>query len=483
MQLPHLPSDGLAARPPHASSPLERLRSRTARTVLAVVAAIALGDAQLWSALGGHGFAAGQAWAQAGVNSTLAVIVVAPQKKTGDDAEAVERLLAEGTARLDTVREFELSPIAGTDVEQPAADLIEDALRALLLRTPKRAQERIGAAVGKLKDVPMAGDERLFGRLYKAQALALLATGDLVPARDALIKSLVLVSGQKEEEYAAYGSQSRDLFNTVNQLVGKSGTGDLKIAVRGGKADIWIDGQWRGAGTAQANGLAIGTHRVTVRQSGMVGERRFVDVVVGKGGSAEFDLKAAPFGPDLEQGRAVLATNFKQPSVVEDKMRELRNHLGADQMVVVRSASDKKSTKLEGYFLSADGGFRKVEASVDKDASYFDKLGDFLAGVAGAKLGPDPQSTALDLRQSAVVTTGAVRKAGTDAAIDPNAPLFDDEKSKVKPITSEWWFWTAVVAGASVIGGGLYLLTKGQAAEASGAVGTVTISVNKAVTP
>ena len=465
------------------SSALQWMRSRTARHGLAVVAALALGNAQWWSAAAGRGSVVGQAWAQAGVNSTLAVIVVAPQKKTGDDAEAVERLLGEASARLDTVRQYELSPIAGTDVEQPVADLIEDALRALLLRTPKRAQERIGSAVAKLKDAPMAGDERLFGRLYKAQALALLATGDLVPARDALIKSLVLVSGQKEEEYAAYGSQSRDLFMTVNQLVAKAGTGDLKIAARGGKADIWIDGQWRGSGIAQANSLPVGIHRITVRQSGMIGERRFVDVTAGKSAGAEFDLKPAPFGPDLEQGRAILATNFKQPSVVEDKMRELRNHLGADQMVVVRTATDKKATKLEGYFLSADGSFRKVEVSVDKDAKYFDNLGDFLAGVAGAKLGPDPQTTALDLRQSAVVSTGAARKVGADAAIDPNAPLFDDEKSKQKAITSEWWFWTAVVAGGSMIGGGLYLLTKGTAGEASGAVGTVQININKATAP
>lgn len=330
----------------------------------------------------------------------------------------------------------------------------------------------------------MAGDERLYARLYKAQGLALLATSEMVPARDALIRSLVLAPAQAEEEYAAYGANAKELFNACKQMVGRGQTGDLKITARGGKADIWIDGQWRGAGTAQANSLPVGVHRITVRQSGMFAERRFVDVVAGKSTGVEFDLKQAPFGPDLEQGRAVLATNFKQPSVVEDRMRELRNQLGADQMLVVRQASDKKATKLEGYFLSADGTFRKTEGSAEKDANYFDHIGEFVAEVSGAKLGADPQTAPLDLRQSAVVTTGA-RKAGDTAGTDPNAPLFPDDEDgkKKKAVTSQWWFWTAVAAGAGLVGTGIYYLTRGGGEAAEGAVGTVQVNLAKPDSP
>lgn len=477
----------LASNRPGFPSPLPLLRRRPIRFWIGLVLAVLMGQLQIAA-----GWRSGQwlaaAYAQAGVNSTLAVIVVAPQKKTGDDAEAVERLLAEGVARLDTVRLFPLSPIAnvegaGLDIETAVADLIEDALRALLLRTPKRAQERIGAAVAKLKDNPMAGDERMFARLYKAQGLALLATGELVAARDALVKSVAMVPTQKEEEYAGYGGQAKELFATVSSLVTKGATGDLKVNVKGGKADIWIDGQWRGSGSAVANSMPIGTHRVTVRQSGMFGERRFVDVAAGKPAVAEFDLKQAPFGPDLEQGRAVLATNFKQPSVVEDRMRELRNQLGADQMLVVRQTTDKKGTKMEGYFLGADGTFRKAEGAADKDAGYFDHFGEFVAEVAGAKLGADPASAPLDLRQSAVVTTG-VRKAGEGTA-DSNAPLFgdDDDKKKKKSVLTEWWFWTAVAAGAGILGVGLYKLTSGGNEAAAGAVGTVKVNLFKGAAP
>ena len=476
--------------PSAAGSPTApRARHRTGTVVLAALAALSVADPVAWLRLAQTGHYLSQAHAQAGINSTLAVIVVATQKKAGDDAEAVERLLADGTARLDTVRLFPLSPIpnvegAGSDVETATGDLVENALRALLLRTPKQAQERIGAAVAKLKDQPMAGDERLYARLYKAQGLALLATNEMVPARDALLRSLILAPAQTDEEYAGYGANAKELFNACKQMVQRGQTGDLKITARGGKADIWIDGQWRGAGTAQANSLPVGVHRITVRQSGMYAERRFVEVAPGKSTAVEFDLKQAPFGPDLEQGRAVLATNFKQPSVVEDRMRELRNQLGADQMLVVRQGSDKKATKMEGYFLSADGTFRKAEGSAEKDANYFDHIGDFVAEVSGAKLGPDPQTAPLDLRQSAVVVTGT-RKAGDTVGADPNAPLFPDEEDgkKKKAVTSQWWFWTAVAAGAGLVGTGIYFLTRGGGEAAEGAVGTVQVNLAKPDAP
>lgn len=465
----------------HQPALFATLRRRSARALLAVVAASTATDPHFWSMIGGREYMA-SAHAQTAVNSTLAVLVVPLAKKSGDDAEALERMLSEASARLDTVRTFELSPLVGIEAEEQAAVAVEDALRALLLRTPKRAQERLQVAVAKLKDAPMAGDERLYARLFKAQALALLAVGELIPARDTLVKSLVLMPGQTEEEYSAYGSQAKELYTQVSSSVNSGAKADIKVAVRGGKADIWIDGIWRGAGTAQASGLPAGSHRITVKLGGMVAERRFVEVAAGKPGSAEFDLKPATFGPDLEQGRAVLAANFKQPSVVEDRMRELRNQLGADQMLVVRPASDgKKATTLTGYFLGADGVFRKVDQAIDKDEKYFDRLGNFVAELTGAKLGADVSTLPLDLRQS-VVTQGAGRKAGTEQ-IDPNAPLFDDDKEKKKAITSQWWFWTAVAGGAALIGGGLYFLTSGEDTGSTEAVGKVQVNLNKVGTP
>ncbi len=463
------------------NSPLNLLRGRVARVGMAWLAAATLTDVHFWSMLRGGSYVA-QASAQAAINSTLAVVVVPGPKKGGDDAEALERLLGDAAGRLDTVRPFELSPLANAENEVIAADNIEDALRALLLRTPKRAQERLMAAAGKLKEAPQAGDERLYARLYKAQALALLAVGDLLPARDALVKSLVLVRTQKEEEYAAYGSQAKELYTAAAGGVQKGPTGDVKVVARGGKADIWIDGDWRGTGTAQASSLPVGLHRITVRQSGQIAERRFVEVTAGKGVTAEFDLKPATFAPDLEQGRAVLAANFKQPSVVEDRTRELRNQLGADQMLVVRPAKDKKVTQLQGWFLGADGSFRKVEKTIDMDDKYFDRLGDFLAETVGAKLGPDVATTPLDQRQSVVVQSAGARHAAAEK-IDPGKIFDDDDNKKKKSVMTQWWFWTAVAAGAGLIGGGIYFLTSGPTTEAAGAQGTVTVKLHKAATP
>ena len=455
------------------------LRSGLARTVLATLCGLALVNLQWWSAFrDGHWVAAAQA--QSAVNSTLAVLVIPVTRKNADDAEALERLLADAAGRLDTVRLFDLSPAPGAEVASKAADLVEEGLRAMLLRTPKRAQERLASAVQVLSEAPAAADERLYARLYKGNALAWLANNELLQARDALVKSMLLFPNQTADEYAAYGNTARELFETVKSGLANSPNGDLKVTVRGGKADIWVDGTHRGNGSVVVSDLPIGPHRVTVRQPGQMADRRFVDINADKTTSVDFDLKASSFGPDLDQGRNVLVANFAQPSVVEDRIRELRNQLGADQMLVVRPKLTKKTTELSGYFLGADGGFKKVSATLDKDENYLQKLADFVATTAGSKLLPEFANRPLDLRESVVKTNGGTAAtAGANAYIDPNAPLFEDEKKEDKSITKKWWFWAAVVGGAALVGGGLYAISSGSGGAAATASGTLQINLYK----
>lgn len=461
------------------ASMLPALRRPALRGAVAFLCASALVHLQWWSACRDGQWLA-QAHAQAAVNSTLAVLVVPQTKKVAEEAEAIERLLDDAVLRLDTVRLFELSPIAGGDAAAKAGTQVEEALRALLLRTPKRAQERLATAVQALAETPMAGDERLFARMWKAQSLAWLAGNELVKARDAMQKSLVLMPNQTRAEYAAYGSSARELFDGVKPSIASLPTGDIRVSAKGTRGDIWVDGTLRGSGAATVADMPIGTHRVTVRASGYAGERRFVEVTANKSSAADIELKPAAFGPELEQGRSVLTANFTQPSVVEDRMRELRNQLGADQMLVVRPKLSKKTTELSGYILGADGTFKKVDISIAKDEAYLDKLAEFVATTVGSKLQPDPASQPLDLRQS-VVTTGTGPTAGAAAAayIDPNAPLFDEpDKDKKEPLTRKWWFWTAVAGGVGLIGGGLYLLSNSTTDVRQGATGDLKLNLH-----
>jgi hypothetical protein len=456
-------------------------RRRVAGLVLAAMAGVSLGQLQpVADGPVGVRLVLPEALAQSSINATLAVLVIPAQRKNADDAEALERLLGESVGRLDTVRTFDLSPVADTENAGKVADSIEDALRALLLRTPKRAGERVLAAEAMLATAPAAADDRQYARLFKAKGLIALSAGDLVQARDWLVKSLILMPNQQLAEYASYGSTAKELFESAKGAVDKLPVADLRVTTRGAKADIYVDGAWKGAGQVTASDLRVGRHLVTVRSPGMVGERQFVDVVAGKPAVVDFDLKPAAFGPDLEAGRNVLIANYKQPSVVEDRARELRNQLGADTMIIVRPNFSKKATELDGWFLGADGSFKKLTATIDKDERYLDKLGEFLATASGAKLGPATDRVALDLRQSVVVSGGSKARTGGEAYIDPNAPLFEDGTAKEEPLTRKWWFWTAVAGGAALIGGGLYLLASGQAQEAQGATGTLSFKLNQA---
>ncbi len=454
-------------------------RSRGFRVAVASLTAVALVNLQWWSVLAGQPTQwLAQAEAQTAANSTLAILCVPTNKKSTDEAEGIERLLFEASRRLDTVRPFDLSPQPAQDQAAKAAENIEDALRALLLRTPKRAQERLAATDAALTEAPNAGDERLLARYYKATGLAHLANNDLVKARDAMAKSVVLFPNQTVDEYSAYGASAREMFETVKQLVTNLGTGDLKVVSKGGRGEVFVDGAYRGTGTAVLEDVAAGPHRITVRTPGQTAERKTVEVATGKVMTVEFDLKAAPFAQELDGGRKVLMDNFTQPALVEDRIRELRNQLGADQMLVLRPKLAKKTTELNGFFLGADGVFKTVKVTIDKDEKYLDKLADFVATTAGSKLVADPTTAPLDARQSVVTQNKA--GAATDAAtayIDPNAPLFEDEKKEDRPITKEWWFWTAVVGGAALLGGGIYLLTRGKAGDTT-PTGTLQFNLN-----
>jgi len=457
-------------------------RSRGLRIAVASFTAVAMVNLQWWSVLAGSPQWVAQAHAQTAANSTLAILCVPTNKKTADEAESIERLLFEASRRLDTVRPFDLSPQPSQDQAAKAAENVEDALRALLLRTPKRAQERLSATTAALTEAPNAGDERLLARYHKATGLAFLANNDLVKARDAIAKSMVLFPAQTVEEYSAYGASAREMFETVKQLITNLGTGDLKVISKGGRGDVFVDGAYRGTGTAVLEDVAAGPHRITVRSPGQAAERKTVDVATGKVMTVEFELKAAPFAQELENGRKVLMDNFTQPALVEDRIRELRNQLGADQMLVLRPKLAKKTTELTGFFLGADGVFKAIKVTIDKDESYMDKMADFVATTVGSKLVADPTTAPLDARQS-VVTQNKTAGAATDAAsayIDPNAPLFEDEKNVERPITKEWWFWTAVVGGAALVGGGIYLLTRGSTVE-KGATGTLQFNLNTSV--
>ncbi len=450
------------------------LRQASLRRSVALLCALALVNLQWWNAATSRGWVAA-ASAQTAVNSTLAVICVPQTKKNQDEAEQIERLLSDATRRLDTVRLYDLSPVANADIGVKVADLVEDGLRALLLRTPKRGQERLASAVQMLSESPMAGDDRTYARLYKGQGLVLLANNELVKARDSLIKSVVLFPNQTVAEYAAYGGQARELFENVKGLMANFQTGDIKVSAKGLRGEVYVDGIYRGAGTTTVSDLAVGAHRVTVRSSGYVAERKMVDVAANKTANSEFDLKSAPFGTDLEQGRTVLLANFAQPNVVEDRIRELRNQLGADQMLVIRAKLSKKTTELTGFYLGADGQFKPVNLSLDKDEKYLDRIAEFVSGLTGAKLTPDLAATPLDLRQSAVTTEKKAGGTGEEANkyIDPNAPIFDEPEKNEKPITKEWWFWAAVVGGAALLGGGVYLLSKGGNDTQTTATGTL----------
>ena len=426
-----------------------------------------------------HGGLVKSAFAQSVGTNTMAVLVVPPNRRKRSDAFELERLMSRFVTRLDRVVAFELSPTAGHEEEIKATELVEEALRALLLRTPKRAGERLAAAGKLLTKEPAAGNTRLWARYYKAQALAALAANKLVQARDLLVKSVVLYPKQGDAEYVAYGATSRQLFKTVLQTVSTLPSGDLRFTGRSKGAEVWVDDKYRGRVPTIISDIKAGEHRVALRLSGRTAMRLMVNVEGGKVAKVKADLQPAPFSHDLSQGRAVLLANFNQPSVIEDRIRELRNEIGTDMILVVRARFGRSNTSLKGYFLDADGTVKKVKTKINKDEHYLDNLGKFLSTSAGTKLLADPAAKPLDQRKSVVIAAKTTTTKAASQYIDPNAKLFDDGEEKEAPLTSKWWFWASVGGGAALLGGLAYLATSGEESGVGVATGTVSLNLHK----
>ncbi len=431
-----------------------------------------------WAGLVQHGNWIAEAQAQAIVTNTMAILVVPPNRRNVKRAIALERLLGSYIPRLEQVVPFELSPVEGIEQEGKIAALVEQSLRALLLRTPQRASDRLKAAQKLLNKYPSAGDVRLYARFFKALSLVALARQKLVESRNAMLKSEVLFPTQAEEEYVAYGSLARDLFRTVKSTYEGAPTGDLLIASKPKQAQLWVDGIYRGTTPLKVSDLPIGDHRLTVRAPGMTAERRFVTVNAAKPEKVKVTLKPAAFHEDLRQGRSVLIANFNQPTVIEDRIRELRNELGTDQIMVVRAGFTRQQTEMKGYFLGADGAFKKVQAVIPKDENYLTANANFVAESSGAKLLPDPGKQPLDHRKSVVVASKKTATSAADA-IDPNAPLFQSDAEVEEPITGKWWFWASVGGGVLLITGVVVLLGAIEPPPPEGATGTLKIGLHQ----
>lgn len=456
---------------------MPRLRSLPGRltSLLVIVALVQL----QWSAILHDGSLFASASAQ-GMANSMTVIVVPAKVKEDDLATALERILGAATERLEMVRSFQLSPLPGIEEEEQANRLVEESLRALLLRTPKRAMERLAAAQALLDKEPAAGDTRMYARLFKAQSLVALSRNDLVPARDALTRSVVLFPKQAEEEYVAYGTQAVELYKTVQATIAAAPTGDLVVGKKCTGAEIYVDGVYRGRAPSKVEDLVAGDHRVTLRDAGNNADRRFVRIEAGKATEHDVELKPSSFRDDLASGRQVVAANFGQPSVVEDRIRELRNQIGVDQIMVVRATFAKDKTSLSGYFLGSDGVFKKVNGDLLKNEDYFEAAARFVAEAAGGKLEADPSKTALDQRKSVVEATQTQTTEAARKYIDPNEEMFADKKGGEDSLTSKWWFWAAIGGGAAILGGLGAFLASGEADAAQGATGTVQVKLHKA---
>ncbi|GEM_PF-1825092 len=404
----------------------------------------------------------------------MAVLVVPKGRKDAKNSRDLEFMLRGFVARLQDVEPVDLSPIADVGNEAEVAKLVKQGFDSLAMGKPLEAKVSLEAAKAVLDAKPATGDVRLWARYHKAQALTELAQHKLLEASNHLVKSLTMFRAQTDAEYIAFGMRARQLLRTVMSAVDRQDTGDLEVK-RGTKgAEIWLDGKYAGRVPNSIPDVKAGVHRIALRKSGMAAVRENITISVGKTLQFSRKLKRARIGLDLAQGRALLRANFKKQTVIEDRIRELADTLGANMMMVVQARTKKTSTVFTGYFLDSEGGFQPVATELNKDEHYLDNMGGFVAQSAAVTLTDgkpaplDPRSVVV-ARQQAQARAAQAKAGGGEGGSDIS---FDKLKDK-------WWFWAAVGGGVVVLGSVGYLIFSDGEQPPVDPTGTLSVNLHK----
>lgn len=404
----------------------------------------------------------------------VALLVVPKAKAQAGEAPAVEQILRGFVGRTPVVQGFDFSPTGQPEVDAKAAATVDEALRALLLRNPRRAEEKAVEAQKLLDGAPGSGDARTWARLFKALGLARLGQGDKDGAKATILRSLVLWPSQRLDEYDAYSAEAKSVVADAREAFNALQTGGMKLSSTPTGSSVFVDGRERSGTPTTVSNLPAGPHLLRISKDGYAGEQRIVEVVAGDPARIEVKLKPSLFKDDLENARKIFERNFAAKANIEDTLRSLRTTLAVDELVVLQLGGARHATTLNGYVLRPDGRIEDVGTSIPKEGDFLARYGDFIGSILGGKPGPDPSEAALDPQKP--VQSKVVKDIDDGGGIDTD--IFKDKKKSQKSLTSQWWFWTAVAGGAALLGGGVYMLTRGTGAAAAGATGSVKLNLS-----
>ncbi len=411
-------------------------------------------------------------------------VFIAPETAADQQSALVlENFLRQNTVELADVTLVTGAQATGREHLPEIRSLTDNGVAALNRGDHTEAERLLSSAYGLLQQALGVIDHRTHARILKALGVTRLFTDDKESARDLITRSLLLFEQQSAAEYD-YSIDARNLYREVRQVIQDSLPGHMEISTTPGDAAIYVNYQVRGF-TSETDptvlrNLSVGPHFVRIVRDGSEIWADYVTVRPAATTRVDARLSPASEARRFEAARDDALDALRQQSDVSAAFNNLREFVGADEVLVAHARSTVEGFELQGSYMTRDGVVIPVEEVIVQDAALVQTLRAVTSMTIGGEY-EDREMLALDSPTGVSRELDGVDFAGSDALfIDPDSPLFAGVGPEVaQPIYKKWWFWTIVGAAVGGAATGIALLSTSQAGSDSGPTGGVSIQLNQ----
>lgn len=234
---------------------------------------------------------------------------------------------------------------------------------------------------------------------------------------ESIFVALLLLAPQYKPDAELYPSNVISRFTDLKARVEQRPTGGITVHTNPAGADVYVDGNYRGASPIDIAGLADGQHVVVTRRLGYKSFGTLAPVTADRNASVDVDLEPEE-GAELARTLDVVVSRDPKSAV------ELAQKLGVQRLLVLAFDRRISGSHVEGLWVDGEKG--AVISRVPSTVVVED---------------PDPAASAI---------LAAIDRAQAVPLVQAEVAAPSEEGGAV---TDEWWFWAlagGVVAAAAV---------------------------------
>lgn len=412
----------------------------------------------------------------------VAVFVLPASTGEAQAALTVRRILRESVAGLTGVDLVAPAPVTNAAALPDLVMKIESAYLALNGKRVPEAMEKLNAARPLLEQVLPIVPVRTVAMFYKAYGVAQGLQGKMLEAKTALEISLTLWREQNNLEYA-YSVEVLKLYSQVTSEMERRPNTLLKVSSTPDNAVVVVDNREPMRTPTSVSNLPEGQHLVKVVMDGYEQWAGFVNVKAGVDNVVNVPLKAIA-EKDLFDQRLVGVAGIlkKDRAAAGTPLAELREFLGADELLALECSVVGQSFELKGFHVKADDQVFEIKRTLARDANFLAMIKEFLSGLFESfyEIARKTEGLGGPPIDPVILQKAGITSQQTATVFDPDNPVFPNvdlgkKRKDDDSIFGAWWFWVGVgVVVAGGVAGGIALATS----DSGGGEPTGTLFIN-----